>query len=250
MIFFKDFFSFIKQPSLYQEGEYLSPSKSLKFLISAFSVVIIVEFLVWLIRLSLLTNDYGVLPTRLNPAHSINLIGVFLIVFYTPILEELTFRLGLRFSKMNVVFSFSFLFSLITKLVASRIHLQYTNVFLSYFIFDLLLFFGFFIINYCILWPYFNRFIVKLFAKSFNKIVFSMVLVFALLHLNNFDYTKFSFSHCFYLSIFLLNMVFSGFVLSFLRLRCGMTWGITLHILINSFALRGTLAKLLFIALY
>ncbi|GEM_PF-2687746 len=243
MIFVKDFISFIKQPSIYQEGEYIAPIKSLKLVIVAFSVLIIVEFLAWIIRLSLLTNDYGVLQTRLDSEPSINLTGVFLIVFYTPIFEELTFRLGLRFSKVNVVISFSFLISLIIKLVASKMHLQYANTFTSYVIFDLLIFSGFLTINYYILWPYVNKFIAKTFAKSFNKIVFSIVIVFALLHLNNFDYTKFTISHCFYLSIFLLKMAFIGLVLSFLRLRCGITWGILLHILINCFALRGTLSN-------
>lgn len=156
-----------------------------------------------------------------NPIKSIlDYYGVYisflLVVLCTPILEELVFRYGLTFRKIN---------TLIGILVSYTIFPLYLNLGLSspftiyYFLIVLIFWLGLLLIynskqrN--------NVFIVSCFSA----------LLFGILHIGNFP--SFSFDRVLIFLWFVVPQIYAGYLLSKLRIENGISYSILFHMLVN-----------------
>ncbi|CAM4282090.1 type II CAAX prenyl endopeptidase Rce1 family protein [Gillisia hiemivivida] len=121
---------------------------------------------------------------------------MFLIVIIVPIIEEIIFRLYLRF-KDNLPIQFLILLASIT----GNKNKERTQ-----------------------------NFLLNKWKKFYKGIFYSSALVFAFVHITNYEYSR---TLMFFIPLLLMPQFIVGLLIGYLRLRYGLKWGIYLHSLHN-----------------
>ena len=196
--------------------------ESVRFLIKLFLFLFIVKLLyLGLILIINLSNTISI-PVVSNDFKLDKYSGIqkfFLSAFLIPILEELTFRLNLKFSKRNFLVMFFGISYSVFKII---FQFDWSNSLLITVILTLLL--GLFLNNKIL-----NR--LEVFWKENRLIVFYFLLFsFVLLHTTNYDL---KFSTLIYVPLLMLPHFLAGLLFSYARFKSGILMSISLHILNN-----------------
>ncbi len=168
---------------------------------------------------------------------------VVLIVFFIgPINEELTFRLGLRYSPFKFSYAFTFLlFLFLESLMASNVRFEQVidamvNA-LGIFYFLALLLFGLatvgFLLGLLISKTILSKKIEKFYQNNFPFIFYSLTILFAAIHFFNFANSK---DLLLVLPFLVAPQLFLGFILAFIRMRYSILWSIFYHFFHNALA--------------
>ncbi|AIL32476.1 CPBP family glutamic-type intramembrane protease [Basilea psittacipulmonis] len=145
---------------------------------------------------------------------------LFYAIFLAPLIEEMVFRYSLRAPKIIWwYFPLIFLCLFLTKnkfilcleliLLTGALYFQEKKV---------------------------NMARAKFVYKHYGIIVFSVIYLFAMLHVFNFSFTNFTTEKLPFLTMIVLPQFFAGLVLSFIRIRSGIVASIVLHVLNNATA--------------
>jgi hypothetical protein len=147
-----------------------------------------------------------------------------------PILEEIVFRLPLKFKPINISISFFFLiYAFISKVFfnVGYLTINFNVIIIMFFS----LFFGFLIYFFMLKnFDYFNTF----WNKNFRWIYYFSVFSFGLLHIGNFQIDKLSFI---ILPLLVLPQLTSGFIAGYLRIKYGFIYCCFFHIVNNFISL-------------
>ncbi|GGG47360.1 CPBP family glutamic-type intramembrane protease [Bizionia arctica] len=196
--------------------------QSVRFLIKLFLFLVVVKILYLGLTLIIDLSDTFSIPVVSNDFKFDKYSGIqkfLLSAFLIPILEELTFRLNLKFSKRNFLIMFLGISYSVFKII---FQLDWSNSLLITVILTLLL--GLLLKNKIL-----NR--LEIFWKENRLIVFYFLLFsFVLLHSTNYDL---EFSTLIYIPLLMLPHFFAGLVFSYARLKSGIIMSISLHILNN-----------------
>ncbi|WP_157961203.1 CPBP family glutamic-type intramembrane protease [Lutibacter citreus] len=196
---------------------------SIRFLIKLFLFLFLVKILYLGLTLLINLSDTITLPVISNDFKFDRYSGIqkfFLGALLAPIFEELTFRLGLKFSKRNILMLFAGITYSILKLI---IQLDWNTSLLIVAMTTLTL--GL-ILNNKILD------ILAEFWKNNRLVIFYFLLLsFALFHSTNYDL---DFSTLLYIPIIMLPHFLAGLIYSYARLKSGIILTICLHILNNA----------------
>lgn len=206
-------------------------------------IEIVMTFILGIILSTLLilfkydNNDHAILALF---EESNMLLLFFLGGIYAPIVEEVTFRLGLKFSPFRVSFSLSFLLLFITQLLESYKIVNLENIFITQFnsnstiyVFVFYLFFVLFAIGlgFLLRINLLQNKLRSIHEKYFNWIFYLSAIIFGIAHATNYT----DIQNIWFLIPFLgLPQIFIGIILGFVRLRYGMFWTILLHAIHNS----------------
>lgn len=163
-----------------------------------------------------------------------------LTVLWAPITEELAFRMGMRYSKFKLSFSFAILFGVIFE-----IFLAYSSV-LDDFIkkitfihgvwFSIILFFlisfAFGLIILFFLEKYdLDKKIINFYQKYFRIIFYFLTVSFALVHVMNY----YNITDIWFITpLFVIPQFIIGLLLGYIRVHFGLQWSIFTHFLYNS----------------
>ena len=146
------------------------------------------------------------------------------ICLFDPIYEELTFRLYLRSLPIYISISISLVVYLLLSDIG-KFELYSLNidiVYIGILFFLLLKFFAIVKVK---------RMVQKFWGKNFKYIFYFSVLLFALLHLRNFQLTP---KHIVFIPLLILPQLISGIIFGYSRMKYGIFWSIFLHILNNT----------------
>ncbi len=159
---------------------------------------------------------------------------------WAPLAEELTFRMGLKYSPFRLSFSIAFILIIFFGLLTEVWH--GFAVLLPEWIFSItqiwgIISFVFFIMVVGLLLGFLFRKkvkkekIEKFYLKKFNYIFYSAAFVFALLHLFNF----LDFEQIWFLApLIILPQFILGLILGFVRMKFGLGWAIANHLIHNA----------------
>lgn len=155
-----------------------------------------------------------------------SILGWFLlVVFITPILEELSTRLFLNYSKLNVVISSIF------------------NIGLLYFFFNTSKLYYWIIVVLCLMLMVVAVLLLRksyhstnkiqdYLSSHFNYVFYFSVILFSVYHA--LDYHFEGIVGGLLVIVLILPKIISGCILGFVRVRLGFIWGIALHVIINA----------------
>lgn len=145
----------------------------------------------------------------------------FLIGIFSPIMEEIIFRLPLVFNPTNISLSISTLIALIVRKMSSSI---------SY---SILLFVLLFILTYFLSVKY-KTYLLSFWNKNFKYIFYAFSLSFGLAHISNYEFI--AASQYFIAPILIFPQLVMGFISSFTRMlyKNGFLICILFHCLLNS----------------
>lgn len=149
---------------------------------------------------------------------------IILLIFAGPFVEELIFRLPLRFKKVYFVpFILIFLYYVGT-LIFKTFNLSFA---VSIPLFASITAFSFFFI--------FNRNMAEkretILTANYSFYFYSLTILFALFHLSNYNYTP---NLLIFAPIVVLPQFICGFLIGFIRIKQGFIWGFFLHALHNA----------------
>lgn len=149
---------------------------------------------------------------------------IILLILVGPFIEELIFRLPLRFKKLYFI-----PFTLIILFYAGTLLFKKLHVSLALSI-PLFIAIATFLIFYI-----FNRNMAKkretILSVNYSLYFYSVTILFALFHLSNYSYTP---SLLLFSPIVVLPQFVSGFLFGFIRIKQGFIWGFFLHALHNA----------------
>ena len=174
MIDFSDFIIFLKNPSLEKQFDIKSLSSFLKMVWKSFLILLASDIILGLLFCGPLIY-FNLFPSL--KGINFSLFNILKISLLYPIVEELIFRLPLRYYKFNLVLSFSILISLLVfKRLISNVYLAITLSLILYFSLSLL-----FRKDSLFLIKIINFFILK-----FRVVFYFQALLFGFLHLTNY----------------------------------------------------------------
>ena len=217
MVVFRDFISFLKKPDLGKKFEIKSPIPFLKLVWKSFLIIFAIYIVVFLV-ISTPLDFFHLLPAK--KIIIINLRSSIIAILIAPIIEELIFRLPLRFSKVNIITSFCLVIFLI---------LNKLNFYLALSISIVLLGFLLLRINE-------GSDIIKradnFFTRYFFWIFYFQVFLFGFLHLINFNL---DFRYFYLFPFFIIGYILIGCYLGYIRVRynLGIYICIVTHMVIN-----------------
>ena len=147
-----------------------------------------------------------------------------ILILILPFIEELVFRLPLRYKKINFI-PFIIFITLLTWVLLSET-----------FYFSLALSIPLFVVitTFLILYTFNRRMADKretFLSSKYNFYFYTVAILFALSHLSNFSY---SVSLLLFAPIVLLPQFIGGFFMGFIRIKQGFIWGFFLHALHNA----------------
>ncbi len=163
---------------------------------------------------------------------------LFLVVIWAPVSEEIAFRLWLKFSPFKWALGISFLSLFLILLITPPFIPEGT------FILDswqgignsLLLIFFLFVLIFSILNIKKVCLIVKVFfEKHFHIFFYSLALLFALIHITNYDVNLREIWY--FAPILIFPQLLLSFVISFVRIKYGFIWALFTHALNNTIAI-------------
>ncbi|GER59123.1 CPBP family glutamic-type intramembrane protease [Patiriisocius marinus] len=197
-------------------------SKSFSLLIKLFIILILFKILYLALVLGIELSASVTIPKVANDLEFDNYNGLLkftLVALIAPILEELTFRLGLKFSKTNVLFFIAGITYIFLKII---IQLEWYICLIMVAVITLL---------FSLVLK--NKLLQKLkdFWKKNRLLLFYFLLFsFTFLHITNF---KLDNAILIYLPLLMLPHLLAGFVFSYARLKSGILLAICLHVLNN-----------------
>ena len=170
-----------------------------------------------------LVNSENHLIGELIKNNNITFIVIFLILV-GPFIEELIFRLPLRYKKANFIPLTVVILFFTGTLLFKKLHLSLA---LSIPLFVVFTAFSIFYI--------FNRRMAenrdKFLTSNYPYFFYSLTILFALIHISNFSY---SVSLLLFAPIIVLPQFVAGFLFGFIRIKQGFIWGFFLHALHNA----------------
>jgi hypothetical protein len=212
----KNIWSLIKTGSVKTEKR--NPLQMLFFI--AKMLLILVLFKIISIGLIFFLNSLGLyeLPINLNRARFESFTNVevlLLLSVYGPIMEELTFRLPLKFSKWNLTIASIGITATICRVL---VQLEYK--------YSITLSIGIGIAIYYILNKKLLENISEFWIKNKLLIFYVLLIIFSFLHLKNYDMT---FELLLFSPIFMLTHILGGIFFSYVRLNSGILLAICFH---------------------
>jgi hypothetical protein len=213
-----DFISFLRRPSFGIKYELKSYYSYFKFVWNSFLVLTLFSILSGLL-ISAPLKYLKLFPGQLELDFS--WVMIFKITLLLPVVEELIFRLPLKFSKIN----FSVSAALIFFLIFYRLNL------IAAFSLSLFLPASLFLWNRA--GSYFPFTSDMSSARIFLLLFYSQAVVFGLLHLGNY---KLDYNYWYLFPFFVINQIFMGCFFGYVRVkyRYGILLCIICHIVINS----------------
>ncbi len=199
--------------------------KKVKFVLKLFLVLTISSFLI-IVMMQLINHHIIELPRpdKLSKLNDLSTLEIFFRgVVFAPIIEELIFRLCLKFTKLNFSVMIS---SMVFLMLNMFFELSKTHVGL----FSLLL--G--IILYLIIADRVLLILNNFWMQNRVLILYCLLLSFSYLHLANYD--SITLKLILLSPIILLTKFVGGFIMSYARLKIGIISSIVLHVLNNSIA--------------
>ena len=170
-----------------------------------------------------LVNSENHLVGELIKNNNITFIVIFLILV-GPFIEELIFRLPLRYKKANFIPLTVVILFFAGTLLFKKLHLSLA---LSIPLFVVFTAFSIFYI--------FNRRMAenrdKFLSSNYHYFFYSLTILFALIHISNFNY---SVSLLLFAPIIVLPQFVAGFLFGLIRIKQGFIWGFFLHALHNA----------------
>ncbi len=155
-------------------------------------------------------------------------------VLLAPVAEELTFRLPLRYSEINLTIS-----ALIVVLFTVRRLLLKLGIFglatrwLWSAVFALLVAS---VVHVVLRTEPVKRFTTRIWFGHFRAVVYISCFAFGLFHLTNYRFSSFSAETLVLAPLLVLPQIIGGFILAFTRIRLGIIWCIVLHAATNFLA--------------
>jgi len=170
-----------------------------------------------------------------------SILAIILIVFFVgPIIEELTFRLGLRYSPFNFAYAFVFVLFLLSEfLIASSENFEqiidktidFFGIFYFFIVLLLVLVSLGFLLGFILSKITISKKISKFYQNNFPLIFYSSTILFASVHFFNFA----NFKELYLVLPFLVApQLLLGFILAYIRMRYGLRWSIFYHFFHNS----------------
>jgi hypothetical protein len=214
----KDFLSFLRHPDISKEIHVSSLASVFKLAGISYLYLFAGGFaitLVFLVPLEILNLYPSQKPVDIS---GFNLFKVAVLI---PIIEELIFRLPLKFSKANITVSFSLLIFLVTRNVDLIFAFSVTFLFITFMALNMRR------------EPDFKYGTKKMFGKYFHLVFYFQALLFGFLHLPNF---QLDYGYFYLFPFFILFYVYMGFLCGYVRVRYsyGIYASILIHILMNS----------------
>ena len=196
--------------------------QSIKFLFRLFLVLMLFKIVyftsTFLIKMTNV-NTYPVVNTDFKFDTYSGIYQFLILAFITPIIEELTFRLGLKFTKLNFIVMICGFTYLISKLIF-ELHWSYTLIVIA-----------FIAVILAVLLK--QQLLERLasFWKNNRLVVFYFLLTsFSIAHILNYET---SIATLLYVPLLVLPHFLAGLVFSYARLKSGIVLSISLHILNN-----------------
>jgi hypothetical protein len=145
-----------------------------------------------------------------------------------PLLEEAAFRLGLKFSRMNLAFSSAFLFYiLVSRITKTSIYALEYNLLWKYVCTAAFLLGSFFLLGRKRVASYLGTF----WRKRYALIYYASVMLFTLLHIGNLkDLKQYD---LWIIPVLVLPQFYMAMVLSHVRVRTDLVHSVSLHSLMN-----------------
>ncbi|MFC4758977.1 CPBP family glutamic-type intramembrane protease [Solitalea agri] len=229
----RDIFNFILHPSIQLLKEDNIRNKLIRFkncILFSIASLFISSILIYLINFVI--NQFGIHPNIIDiHKKGRSLLNHYsftqawlLSAFIGPVLEELEFRLLLNPCRITIAISCSLFywvhnggsFKTETLLTANFLFLTIQSLFFASFLYYLIT----------------ETVIEELKHYKYKLLVWGTILVFTFVHLKNFE--PLTFPLLLLSPILLLYIFFTGWVLTYLRLRNGILWAIIFHILHNT----------------
>ncbi len=223
--------AYFKNP-VYQATESSTFRTSLKVLFSVFLYTNLFLFVSYLFVTALdfiLKSEYNFSFLRLIDklqATNSNWYDFLYILIAAPILEEIMFRLPLKFNRINVfvaLLTFYFFF-----------YLRYADLYASFWGSQLII--TIFFIAICWIVVFYvckNSFYKTISTRYFGFLFYILAITFGLLHITNF--IEFVPKNLLFFSpIFTLHQVIMGLFLGYIRVKKGLIWSIALHVCYNT----------------
>lgn len=149
---------------------------------------------------------------------------------YSPIIEELTYRLFLRFNSINLSISFGLIiFSISTIVFKTAIINLPSRYIISALIGILVGMVAFYFLRKKRIKEVFSTF----WDKRFTFIFYLSVILFALAHIRNYNYNL---NFLIFSPIILLPRLLNGYMFGYIRIKYGITWSIAIHFINNFLA--------------
>jgi len=199
-----------------------SYKQSIIFILRIFLILLICKIISFVPIYILDQFEIYEIPKNLNRSKFENLSDLeilLLISIYAPIVEELAFRLPLKFSKWNLIIA-----SISLSLISLRIFLQ-----LDY-LYSLGISFTIGVLIYFIIQDKLIEFISTLWSKNKLGIFYSLLMIFSIFHLKNYEITI---DLLIFSPFIMLPRILSGIVYSYVRLSSGILTAIVIHALNN-----------------
>lgn len=161
------------------------------------------------------------------------LYGITYICIIGPIMEELAFRIGLQFSRVNFSLMITFLFFYIFRELLSIYYSEHFEELLDFK--NLILATSLGLLTFTVITK--NKkieFYLRELWKKYSFLIFwGSFIIFGGFHIFNFDLSK---QIIYWLPLLILPQISSGIILGYTRLKYGITYSIMVHIIINTFA--------------
>lgn len=165
----------------------------------------------------------------------------FMALLWAPLIEESTFRLGLRFSPWKLSVSITFIFATIFFIILDYLpslafvierafeNLLWQNIAMIVVSFILIIVI---VLKLVIEKSVNKKYIENLYRNNFSQIFYSLAILFGAIHLLNFK----NFGEFWYVSFLLfLPQLSASFILGYIRMKYGILWSMFTHFLYNGF---------------
>jgi len=196
--------------------------QTLIFILKIFLILLIFKIISFGLIYILDQFEIYKIPTNLNRSRFENLSDLEILLLssiYAPIVEELAFRLPIKFSKRNLIIA-----SISLSLISLRIFLQ-----LDY-LYSLVISFTIGVLLYYIIQDKLIKLISTFWSKNKLVIFYSLLMIFSLYHLKKYEITT---DLLIFSPIILLPRILSAIVYSYVRLSSGIITAIVIHALNN-----------------
>ncbi len=196
--------------------------QSVKFLYRLFLMLILFKIIYFTSTFLIKTIDLNNFPVVSKDFEVDTLSGIYqflILAFITPIIEELTFRLGLRFTKFNFIVMICGFTYIISKLIF-QLHWSYTLIIIAFIA----------IILTVILKQQLLERLASFWENNRLFVFYFLLVSFSTPHILNYEM---SIATLLYLPLLMLPHFLAGLVFSYARLKSGIVLSISLHILNN-----------------
>ena len=227
---FKELITYLFNPT-YENNLTLSFFERVKLLIVILIIDIIFGLIATLFPVIFISFDIiepfvGNIASADSTSNILNLFLVNIILF--PIFEELTDRLYLQFTPLNLSISLGIWGYYLSAVIIKTSIFETNNYFLLRVVITLVLILTLYLIlNNKIIKKYLSNF----WNKNFKYIFYFSILLFGFSHLGNYI---FSLTLILLSPLVLLPQLISGVTFGFTRMKLGIIWSIVLHILVNT----------------